>query len=106
MGAIGAELNCADIGAKNLTRNRLFGFIFMLKMINSIGDRIGEDEFGEFEHKERMRKGTKKILKGKNLHVGLLLLLANLHEATGVDPEGHEQGSGWSWTIFVVCALC
>ena len=40
-------------------------------MINSIGDHVGEEEFLELEHKERVRKGTKKILKGKDLHVGL-----------------------------------
>ena len=33
--AILTELNCADIGAKNLTRKRLFGLLYMLKVVNA-----------------------------------------------------------------------
>ena len=105
VGAIGTELNCADIGTKNLTRSRLFGLLFMLKMINSIGDRIGQQEFKDLEYKERMRKATRKIMKVKDLHVGLLMILSRLDEATGKDPGKEEEGYDWSWVVFTLCAL-
>ena len=73
---IPTELNSADIGTKGLTRNRLFGLLYMLKMVNSAGDRVGHEEFREFEHRERMRTGTQRVLKNKNLHVGLIWLLS------------------------------
>ena len=42
---IPTELNSADIGAKNLNRRRLFGLLYMLKMVNSVHDRVGEEEY-------------------------------------------------------------
>eukprot|EP00913_Durusdinium_trenchii_P000510 g466.t1 len=103
--AIGTELNCADIGTKNLTRSRLFGLLFMLKMVNGIGDRIGQQEFKDLEYKERMRKATRKIMKVKDLHVGLLMVLSRLDEAAGKDPEKEEEGYDWSWMVFTLCAV-
>ena len=41
----------------------------MLKMVNYGGDRDGQEEHQELEHKERMRKGLKKVMKGKELHI-------------------------------------
>ena len=75
-GAIPTELNCADIGAKNLTRKRLFGLLYMLKVVNAAHDRVGEYEFRELEHEEKMKRATKKILKDKNLLVGMIMLLS------------------------------
>ena len=106
VGAIGTALNCADIGTKNLTRSRLFGLLYMLKMISSAGERIGQQEFKDLEYKERMRKATKKIMKVKDLHVGLLMILSRLEEVAGKDPEQEEENYDWSWMIFILCALC
>ena len=96
---IPTELNSADIGAKGLTRSRLFGLLYMLKMINSAGDRVGFEEYKELEHRERMRKGTQKVLKNKNLHVGLIWLLSNLESVAGspTDEANNEEGDSWTW---------
>ena len=106
VGAIGTELNCADIGTKNLTRSRLYGLLYMLKMIDSTGERIGFQEFKDLEHKERMRKATKKVMKVKDLHVGLLMILSRLDEVAGTDLEEKEENYDWSWMILLICALC
>ena len=102
---IPTELNTADIGTKGLTRSRLFGLLFMLKMIDGAGDRVGHDEYKELEHRERMRKGTQKVLKNKNLHVGLIWLLSNLESVAGmkVEEANDEEGENWKW-IWLICA--
>ena len=41
---IPTDLNCADIGTKNLAKKRLLGLLYMLKMVNAVYDRIGEEE--------------------------------------------------------------
>ena len=105
---IPTELNCADIGTKSLTRRRLFGLLYMLKMVNSIGDRVGEEEFQELEHRENMKKGLKKVMKNKkDLHVGLLLMMANMEIAAGSRAGGQyeEQESEWHWWAFCSLAL-
>lgn len=62
-------------------------------MVHSIGDRVGEDEFHELEHRGRTRKGTKKSLKG------------NDHEAAGESQEQQDHGSEWPWMIFIICVV-
>ena len=62
--AVPTELNCADVGANNLTKKRLFGLLYMMKVINSIGDRVGHEEFKEIEYEYQVKKATKKVLKG------------------------------------------
>ena len=102
---IPTELNTADIGTKGLTRSRLFGLLFMLKMIDGAGDRVGHEEYKELESRERMRKGTQKVLKNKNLHVGLIWLLSNLESAAGMKTEeaNDEEGDNWKW-LWLLCA--
>ena len=104
--AIGTELNCADVGTKNLTRSRLYGLLFMMKMINSLGERIGKQEFMDLEYKERMRKATKKIMKVKDMHVGMLMILSRLGEVAGEPTEEEAKGYDWSWIVFTACAVC
>ena len=43
------ELKCADVGTKIWTRKRLVGLLYMMMVINAIGDRVGHDEFKEIE---------------------------------------------------------
>ena len=82
----------------------------MLKVVNAARDRVGEYEFRELEHEEKMKRATKKILKDKNLHVGMIMLLSNLYQAAG-EPVGSGMRGGettqtidWTWIVFVVCA--
>ena len=105
-GAIPTELNCADIGAKNLTRKRLFGLLYMLKVVNAAHDRVGEDEFKELEHEERMKRATKKILKDRTSMWArscccqtYIRLRESLWEKDMLEERSHRP-----WIIFVVCA--
>ena len=57
-----------------------------------------------------MQRATKKVLKDKNLHVGMIMLLSNLYRAAG-EPVGGSMHGGentqaidWTWIAFVVCA--
>ena len=72
--AIPSELNCADIGAKNLTRKRLFGLLYMLKMIDVVGGRVGHEEYTDLEYQYQTRRGAKKMMNSKDIRKGLLLL--------------------------------
>eukprot|EP00913_Durusdinium_trenchii_P022383 g21027.t1 len=105
---IPTELNSDDIsaGTKGLTRSRLFGLLYMLKMVDGAGDRVGHEEYRELEHSERMRKGTQKVLKNKNLHVGLIWLPSNLESVAGAPTEeANSEGSdSWQW-IWLVCTV-
>lgn len=57
---------------------------------HSIGDRVGEEEYQELEHREKMKRGLKKVIKKKKeIHVGLLLL----------------EGDEWHWSAFCLLAL-
>ena len=72
--AIPSELNCADIGAKNLTRKRLFGLLYILKMIDVVGGRVGHEEYTDLEYQYQTRRGAKKMMNSKDIRKGLLLL--------------------------------
>ena len=39
--------------------------LLYVKMVNGVSEGTGENEFRELDHKERMRREAKKILKGK-----------------------------------------
>ena len=109
--AIPTELNCADIGTKNLTRKRLFGLLYMLKIVNAAHDRVGEYEYQELEHEEKMKRATKKILKDKSFHVGMIMMMSNLYQAAGeptepdMNPGETSQAIDWMWIALVACAV-
>ena len=75
---IPTDLNCADIGTKNLAKKRLLGLLYMLKMVNAVYDRIGEEEYEEIERTYQIKQSHKQIGNKKALRVCLLLLLANI----------------------------
>ena len=59
----------------------------------------------DLEYKERMRKATKKIMKVKDMHVGMLMILSRLGEVAGEHTEGEAEGYDWSWMVFAACAV-
>eukprot|EP00913_Durusdinium_trenchii_P032971 g30866.t1 len=75
---IPTDLNCADVGTKNLAKKRLLGLLYMLKMVNAVYDRIGEEEYEEIERTYQIKQSHKQIGNKKALRVCLLLLLANI----------------------------
>ena len=58
--AIPSELNSADIGAKNLAKKRLNGLLYVIHMVDAVGDRVGEQEYHEIEHNYQLKQGMKK----------------------------------------------
>ena len=51
-----------------------------------------------------MRKVTRKIMKVKDLYVGMLMILLRLDEVVGKDSEEAAVGTyDWSWVIFSGC---
>ena len=106
--AIPTELNCADVGTKSLTKKRLFGLLYMMKMIDAIGERVGREEYKEIEHQYQIKKGTKKLMKGgKDLRVGLLLLMASLDTVAGeqMNHETEPNAYKFEWWALILCAL-
>ena len=101
------DLKCADIGTKNLAKKRLLGLLYMLKMVNAVYDRIGEEEYEEIERTYQIKQSHKQTGNKKALRVCLLLLLANIEKASGASTESHagESHFGWSWMVFCMCAL-
>ena len=104
--AIPAGLNSADIGAKNLARKRLSGLLYMIHMVDAVGDRVGEQEYHELEYNYQLKQGMNRLGKGRDLRIGLLLLLANMERSTAMSREG-KPGShfDFGWTLMCVCAL-
>ena len=85
------DLNSADIGTKNLPKKRLRGLQFMLHMVDSIGDRVGEPEFREIENEYQLKQGMKKFGKSKDFRIGLLMLLATIDKVSSASTEVKED---------------
>lgn len=105
--AIPSELNCADI-AKNLTRKRLLGLLYMIKMIDVIGDRVGYEEYKDLdlEYQYQIKRGAKKMMNSEDLRIGLLLLMASVSSVAGSSTEEVEKGStDFGWMMLVACAV-
>ena len=57
---IPTDLSSADTGAKNLPKKRLRGLLYMMGVIDAVGDRVGEEEFHEIEKEYQMKMSLKK----------------------------------------------
>ena len=104
---IPTDLNSADIGAKNLPKKRLRGLLYMMGVIDAVGDRVGEEEFHEIDKEYQMKMSRKKFNKSKDLRIGLCMhwglepvhVAAQLHECSdqvrwglhAAPREGHES---------------
>ena len=106
IGPIPTELNCADLGTKALTRKRMLGLLYMLKVVQFGGERVGEEEYKELEHREQMKKGMKRVMQSKDLRVGLLMMMATMDQAAGNKTEDEKnEEEGCQWIVFWCCAL-
>ena len=104
--AIPSELNSADIGTKNLAKKRLNGLLYMIHMVDAVGDRVGEQEYHELEHNYQLKQGMKTLGKGRDLRIGLLLLLANMERSTAMSTEEKSESHfDFGWALMCVCAL-
>ena len=108
VGPIPTDLNSADIGTKNLPNKRLRGLLYMMGVIDAVGDRVGEEEFHEIEKEYQTKISLKKFNKSKDLRIGLLMLMANLGKASGApaeDGRAEDQRIDFGWWAFCLCAL-
>ena len=97
---IPTDLNSADIGAKNLPKKRLRGLQYMLHMVDSVGDCMGEPEFREIEKEYQLKQGVKKFGKSKDFRIGLLMLLATIDKVNSASTEVKEdEKSDWIWMM-------
>ena len=104
--AIPSELNSADIGTKSLTRKRLLALLYMMKFVDAVGDRVGTEEYNDLEYQYQIRKGAKKMMKSKDIRIGLLLLMANMNSVAGSQTEAEEKSStDYGWWALVFCAV-
>ena len=102
--AIPIDLNSADIGAKNLPKKRLRGLQYMLRMVDAVGDRVGEQEFLEIEEQHKMKQKMKKFGKSKDLRIGLLMRLAAINKV-GSTPTEAKENEETSWVWMMMCTL-
>lgn len=69
-----------------------------LKVFNAIGERIGEQECQDLKHQDRIKKGTKRLMKGKkDLRIEFLILMASMNSVAG------ERDKGLPGRLHVVC---
>eukprot|EP00913_Durusdinium_trenchii_P028090 g26336.t1 len=85
-------------------RKRLRGLQFMLRMVDAVGDRVGEQEFREIEEQHTVKQGVKKFGKSKDLRIGLLMLLATINKV-GSAPTEAKEGEETSWVWMMLCTL-
>ena len=84
----------------------MLGLLYMLKVIQYGGERVGEEEYKELEHREQMKKGMKKVMKNKDFHIGLLMMMATMDQAAGNKiGEEDDEGQGYQWMMLWCCAL-
>ena len=105
---IPTDLNCADLGTKCLSKKRHRALLWMLNVVDAVGDRVGEEEFHELEEQHNLKQSVKKFGKNKDMRIGLLMLLSTLTRATGMASGGEErvhEGWDWGWTALCVCAV-
>ena len=76
----------------------------MLRMVDAVGDRVGEQEFREIEEQRKMKQGMKKFGKSKNLRIGLLMLLATINKV-GSTPTEAKEAEETSWAWMMLCTL-
>ena len=99
-------MNSADIGTKSLTRKRLLALLYMMKFVDAVGDRVGTEEYNDLEHQYQIKKGAKKMMKSKDIRIGLLLLMANMNSVAGSQVATEEKASAdYGWWALVFCAV-
>ena len=85
--------------------------LLYVKMVNGVSEGTGENEFRELDHKERMRREAKKILKGKIYTRGYFWswpICTRLQEKAQSDRIKAVNGLGWSsrlrnlWVLSII----
>ena len=83
--AIPTELNPADVGTKSLSKARLTGLKYVMKMVNHVDERIGEKEFEEIEANRKLKKEVRHQVThaGSSAKVAMVVALSLLGAGRG-----------------------
>ena len=100
---IPTAVNTSDIGTKILSRARMSGLKYLIKMIDMDDEKIGKQQYEEIKAKEQLKKNTGKMAKmmGANAKVALVIALSLL-QGQGAEiehPEESEDGNDEAWWI-------
>ena len=101
---IPTAVNTSDIGTKILSRARMSGLKFLIKMVDMDDEKIGKQQYEEIKAKEQLKKNAGKMAKmmGANAKVALVIALSLLQGGQGAEverPEEGEDGSDEAWWI-------
>ena len=107
--AVPSEINPADLGTKILTKARLMGLLVLVKMVDGLFKRIGQEEFEEIQAKMQMKKNVAKIVKAvkSDYRVAAVIAMAALTpcKASPMDEVEKTQEAGYAWMTFCVLAF-
>ena len=110
---IPTAVNTSDIGTKILSKARMNGLKYLIKMIDGDDEKIGKAQYDEIKLKEELKKNTTKMAKamGANAKVALVIALSLLQGGQGAEiPEEEERDDGQNdeswWVRPLVTMLC
>ena len=112
--SIPSEINPSDIGTKILSKARLLALLFLVKMVDGSGFRLGEEQFFDIQEKLETKKSIKKVAKGikGDLRVAAIMALASIRGSAGHEIKDNEgdarkesDNSDGSWMLAAFCTL-
>ena len=108
---IPTAVNPSDIGTKILSKARMNGLKYLIRMIDGDDEKIGKSEYDEIKLKEELKKNTTKMAKamGANAKVALVIALSLLQGGKGAEVEepGNDDQDDESWWVRpLVTMLC
>ena len=109
---IPTAVNTSDIGTKVLSKARMSGLKYLIKMINGDDEKIGYAEYQEIKMKEDLKKNTGKLAKtlGANARVAVVIALSLLQGGQGADTQELEteenEGTDTWWVRLLITMIC
>ena len=109
---IPTAVNTSDIGAKILSKARMSGLKYLIKMINGDDEKIGYAEYQEIKMKEELKKNTGKMAKslGANAKVAVVIALSLLQSGQSAEVGEHEteenEGTEAWWVRLLITVIC
>ncbi|CAK9116129.1 unnamed protein product, partial [Durusdinium trenchii] len=98
---IPTAVNTSDIGTKVLSRARMSGLKFLIKMVDMDDEKIGKQQYEEIKAKEQLKKNTGKMAKmmGANAKVALVIALSLLQGGLVDSAIDHHDLFGKHWGL-------
>ena len=77
----------------------------MMKFVDAVGDRVGTEEYKDLEYQYQIKKGTMKMMKSKDIRIGLLLLMASMNSVAGspIGAKGEDRQRLWMVGTSFLC---